>query len=135
RLWGRLDAIDTLKKADALPSDAVLLAALLLGPLEEALSVQRDPLGAYEAVMADVVEKLAVPRRMKERVRNIVIAQRRLASGRLGTMPRRDYFEDAATLFAIECDARGERRPEWLDGGAAVESEAPPPRRRRRRRR
>ncbi len=135
RLWGRLDAIDTLKKADALPSDSVLLAALLLGPLEEALSIHRDPLGAYDALMTDVGETLAVPRRMKERVRNIVLAQRRLASGKVGTMPRRDYFEDAATLYAVECDARGERRPEWLDGQAAADSEAPPPRRRRRRRR
>ncbi|MCZ7682559.1 MAG: polynucleotide adenylyltransferase PcnB [Sandaracinaceae bacterium] len=135
RLWGRLDAVDTLKKAGALPSDSVLLAALLLGPLEETLTIHKDPLGAYEALMGDVGETLAIPRRMKERVRNVVLSQRRLATGKLGTMPRRDYFEDAATVFAIECDARGERRPEWLDGRTPMESEAPPPRRRRRRRR
>lgn len=136
RLWGRLDAVDTLKKAGALPSDSVLLAALLLGPLEETLSMHKDPLGAYEALMGDVGETLAIPRRMKERVRNVVLSQRRLATGKLGTMPRRDYFDDAATLFAIERDARGERRPEWLDGRAPADtSEAPAPRRRRRRRR
>lgn len=135
-LWGRLDGLDALKKADALPSDSVLFAALMLGPLEEALAVDRDPLGAYEALMTDVVETLAVPRRMKERVRNVIYAQRRVASGKVSGILRRDYFDDAATLFEIDCDARGVRKPDWLDERPACEpAEAPPPRRRRRRRR
>ena len=137
RLWARLDAIDALKQDGQLPSDAVLFAALMLGPIEDAVHGERDPLAAYDGLMDDVVETLAVPRRMKERIRNVVYAQRRLASGKLGTMTRRDYFDDAATLFAIECDARGAPRPGWLDDERPdVEpSDEDAPRRRRRRRR
>lgn len=137
RLWARLDAIDALKQDGQLPSDAVLFAALMLGPIEDAVHGERDPLAAYDGLMDDVVETLAVPRRMKERIRNVVYAQRRLASGKLGTMTRRDYFDDAATLFAIECDARGAPRPDWLDDERPdVEpSDEDAPRRRRRRRR
>lgn len=137
RLWGRLDAIDARKNAGELPSDAVLFAALMLGPIDDAVRGERDPLAAYDGLMDDVVETLAVPRRMKERIRNIVYAQRRLASGKLGTLPRRDYFEDAATLFAIECEARGVKLPDWLEQErppVELFDEGPPRRRRRRRR-
>ncbi len=135
-LWARLDAIDALKQADALPSDAVLFAAALLGPIEEAMSAERDPIAAYESTMDEITETLAVPRRMRERIRNVALSQNRLATGRLGAIARRDYFEDAAALFAIDCDARGVRRPEWLDTrmpSEPVEEEAPRRRRRRRR--
>lgn len=135
RLWGRLDAIDAMKEDGELPSDSVLFAALMLGPIDEAVRGERDPLAAYDNLMDDVVDTLAVPRRMKERIRNIVYAQRRLRAGKLGTMPRRDYFHDAATLFALECDARGAERPDWLDERPEVHLDEGPPRRRRRRRR
>jgi poly(A) polymerase len=137
RLWARLDAIDALKKADSVPPDTVLFAALMLGPLEEAIAMDRDPLGAYEQLMTEIAETLAVPRRMKERVRNMVYAQRRLASGKIAGMTRRDYFDDAAILFGIDCDARGLRRPEWLDHrepSSEIDAEDAPRRRRRRRR-
>lgn len=134
-LWGRLDAIDTLKRAGTLPTDAVLFAALMLGPIIDEVSGTRDGSKAFEALMQDVVETLAVPRRLKERVRTIVSAQRRLRSGKLGALSRREYFDEAATLFSLECHARGERVPEWLDFRTAVEGEGPArPRRRRRRR-
>ncbi|HJL17044.1 MAG TPA: polynucleotide adenylyltransferase PcnB [Sandaracinaceae bacterium LLY-WYZ-13_1] len=134
-LWARLSAIDTLKKAGALPSDPVLFAALMYGPILEAVGGAKDWMKAYESLMRDVLETLAVPRRMKERVRNVVQAQRRLAAGKLGTLPRRDYFDDAATLFAIDCDARGVRRPDWLDQRPKPSPDQRPRRRRRRRRR
>lgn len=132
-LWGRLDAIDTLKRAGSLPTDAVLFAALMLGPIEEAVTGARDATGAYEGLMRDVVETLAVPRRLKERCRTIVQAQRRLRSGKLGALPRREYFEEAATLFGLECHALGRRRPDWLD--ERPKSDVPPRTRARRRRR
>lgn len=136
QLWARLDAIDDLKRADVVLPDSVLFAALLLGPLEEALAMDREGLGAYEGLMTELAETLAVPRRVKERVRNAVYAQRRVASGKVAGMLRRDYFEDAALLYGLECDARGVRRPEWLDARApADELDADAPRRRRRRRR
>ncbi|MFK7987308.1 MAG: polynucleotide adenylyltransferase PcnB [Sandaracinaceae bacterium] len=136
RLWARLKAIDTLKAAGTLPSDAVLFAAVLLGPIRDAMHGAKDSTKAYEALMTEVLETLAVPRRMKERMRNVVHSQRRLEAGKLGSLPRRDYFHDAATLFEVECDARGERRPDWLDDLPPPRPDAPrEPRRRRRRRR
>ncbi|MBX3271192.1 MAG: polynucleotide adenylyltransferase PcnB [Sandaracinaceae bacterium] len=134
-LWGRLDAIDTLKRAGALPTDAVMLAALLLGPIEEAVDGAKDATRAYEALMQEVVDGLAVPRRLKERVRTLVGASRRMRGGKLGALPRREYFDEAATLFGIECHARGERRPDWLDDRPAGEAVARPRTRTRRRRR
>jgi len=47
---------------------------------------------------------------------------------------RRDYFEDAATLFALDQSARDEEIPDWAQDPQSV-SEAKPRRRRRRRRR
>lgn len=132
-LWGRLDAIDTLKKAGSLPGDPVLFAALMYGPIRDAMAGAKDVMEAYESLMSEVMETLQVPRRMKERVRNVVYAQRRLASGKLGALPRREYFDDAATLFAIDCDARGVRRPDWLDARPKADPNARPRRRRRRR--
>ena len=133
-LWGRLDAIDTLKRAGTLPSDAVLFSALMLGPILEEVRGVKDATRAYEGLMSELVATLAVPRRLKERVRTLVQAQRRIRSGKLGALPRREYFDEAATLFSLECHARGERRPEWLDDRPV--REAPPrPRTRRRRRR
>ncbi len=135
-LWGRLDAIDTLKRANTLPTDAVLFAALMLGPIHEEVRDVRDATRAYEALMQDVVETLAVPRRLKERVRTLVQSQRRLRSGKLGALPRREYFGEAATLFGLECHARGERRPDWLEDLPPSEpAPRPRPRSRRRRRR
>ncbi|MCB9597089.1 MAG: polynucleotide adenylyltransferase PcnB [Sandaracinaceae bacterium] len=134
RLWGRLDAIDTLRRAGSLPTDAVLFSALLLGPIEEAVDGVPDATRAYEALMQDVVETLAVPRRLKERVRTLVQAQRRMRAGKMGALPRREYFDEASTLLSLESHARGERIPDWL-GEETDDDTAPRPRTRRRRRR
>ncbi len=132
-LWGRLDAIDRRLHAHRLPTDPVLLATLLGGPLREALEGARDPSAAFEDFFEDVQRRLTVPRRMKDRIRAITLAERRLAAGRLGSLPRRDFFADAATLYAIDREARGEGVPDWaLEPDRA---EGQPSRRGRRRRR
>lgn len=132
-LWDRLDAIDTLKRAGSLPGDPVLLAALMLGPIEEVLEASSEPAAAFDSLMVEAGEALALPRRMKERMRQIVGCQRRLRAGRLSALSRRDYVHDAVSLFTIECDARHQRRPEWLD--ERLERAGSGARRRRRRRR
>ena len=131
-LWGRLDAIDRRQRQGRLPDDAVLLAALVIGPLSEALDDERDLTDAFEDMFGEIQQRLTVPRRLKDRVRSITIAQRRLQNGRLGSLPRRDFFADAATLYALDCEARGEEVPEWAKNPATAE---PPSRRRGRRRR
>jgi poly(A) polymerase len=134
--WGRLDAIDRRQREGELPSDAVLLAALLLGPVEEALDGARNPGLAFADFLEDAAARLMLPRRMKDRMASVVVALGRMRAGRLGALPRRDFFADAAALFALDQEARGKAVPSWAEetepAPAAVE---PPDRRRRRRRR
>jgi poly(A) polymerase len=136
-LWRRLDAIDERQRRGHLPSDAVLVAALLMGPLEEWMEDARDPSIAFEEFFDDVAIRLAVPRRLKDLVRSVAVAQRRLATNKLGALPRRDFFYDAATLFAIVKQSRGEPVPGWALDPEVAEARAPEGggRRRRRRRR
>ena len=110
------------------------MAALLLGPAEEAIEDVKDASAVFEDFIEDVTLRLSVPRRIKDRMRTIVTSQRRLASGRLGALPRRDFFADAATLFALDCEAVGDPVPEWADSPTAAEHAGGRRRRRRRRR-
>ncbi len=132
--WKRLMAIDARHRRDALPSDAVLLTALLLGPLEEAIEGARDPSAAYEDFMEEVAFRLALPRRSKDRIRLLVTSQRRLRQGKVGALTRREFFADAATLHAIDTEAKGETPPDWALHPTVVEEKKRPRRRRRRRR-
>lgn len=132
-LWSRLDAIDRRQRQGRLPTDAVLLGALLAGPLQESIEDASDPTDAFEELFDEVQSRLSVPRRLKDRLRSITVAQRRLRGGRLGTLPRRDFFADAATLYAIECEAHGDEVPEWA--AEPDRAEGQPSRRGRRRRR
>ena len=133
--WGRLEAIDRRIGRGEKPSDAVLLAALLLGPLEEAIEGVRDPSSAFEDFMDDLALRLAVPRRLKDRLRLLVTSQRRLRSGKVGTLARREFFADAARLHAIDAEGHGRSVPEWAQSPEQVETAEAPRRRRRRRRR
>ena len=62
-------------------------------------------------------------------------AQRRLRTGRIQSIARREYFGDAATLFALDRTARGEELPSWAHEPTEAVYEAEPRTRRRRRRR
>jgi poly(A) polymerase len=106
-IWRRLDAIDAVVASGRVPSDTVLLSAFLAGAIEEALEGARDPLDAYEDLMAGVTDLLALPRRIKERMRVVLGCQRRLRSGKVGTLPQREFWRDALDLYEIECRARG----------------------------
>jgi poly(A) polymerase len=134
--FGRLRAADGLAAEDRLPSDAVLLSALLLGPIDEALEGVADVPVAYEEFIRELSLRLSLPRRLKDRIRLLVMAQRRLRTGRIQSISRREYFADAATLYALDRMARGEDVPSWAQEphDAAYDSE-PRTRRRRRRRR
>jgi poly(A) polymerase len=134
--FGRLKAVDSLAAEDQLPSDAVLLAALLLGPIDEALEGVSDVPGAYEEFIRELSLRLSLPRRLKDRIRLLAMAQRRLRTGKIQSIARREYFADAATLFALDCKAHGREAPEWArEPSEAVYSAEPRSRRRRRRRR
>lgn len=134
--FGRLKAVDALAGEDRLPSDAVLLSSLLLGPIDEAIEGATDIPSTYEEFIREPSLRLSIPRRLKDRVRLLTMAQRRLRGGRIQSMTRREYFADAATLFALDRIARGESVPDWAaDPSDAVYGSEPRPRPRRRRRR
>ncbi|MFO0684771.1 MAG: polynucleotide adenylyltransferase PcnB [Sandaracinus sp.] len=134
-LWGRLDAIDALVADGKTPSDVVLLAALLLGPIHEALEGARDPLGAYEEFMNGLATSVAPPRRMKERMRAVIGCEQRLRRGRIGSLAHRDFFPEAAMLYEIDCRARGATPMDLRTEIANAPAPEDAPRRRRRRRR
>ena len=135
RTWGRLQAIDRLVADSERPTDVVLLAALLLGPIEEALDGVRDPSAAFEEFIEEVAFRLALPRRIKDRLRLLVVSQRRLRAGRVGALARRDFFADAVALFRLDLAAKGEVAPDWAQEPLEVPDGASTTRRRRRRRR
>lgn len=134
-LWPRLAAIDALTAKGQLPSDAVLVSLLLRGPAEEFMEGERDPSGAFDTFFEDIAQRFSVPRRIKERVRSVLTVQRRLHSGKIGPLSRRDFFADAALVYGVECEARGTEPPRWTqDPEQAPAGPARGPVRRKRRR-
>jgi poly(A) polymerase len=149
-LWGRLAAIDAMKAEGRLPSDTVLMAALLYGPLEEAVLGSTNPSEAFEEFFHEINVRLSVPRRMRDRVRLIFAAQRRLARGQRSGLKAREFYGDATDLYELRMVSEGKPMPHgWRDNEsqrpaapAALESRQPafpledrPARRRRRPRR
>jgi len=122
QMWARLAAIDDMKADGRLASDAVLMAALLLGPLEEAVIGTPNPQLAFEEFFQDLNPRLPVPRRMRDRIRMIFAAQRRLDRGHVSAVRGREFYTDACDLFEVRLRAEGRPVP------AGLRQDAPPPR-------
>ena len=138
--------------------DSILLAALLVpiaqtAPIVESAdpAVRPSVAQAIEDLLAEFVQSARLPRRIAERCRLLLIAQRTLTGERrrrTGAFRRHPLFNDALIVFEISVEATGEHRQAleaWKrgelpplkpsEGGAATEpGEAPRKRRRRRRR-
>jgi poly(A) polymerase len=114
RLWDRLAAIDRMQCEGRLPSDTVLIAALLAGPLQEAMLGVRDPTSAFDEFFGEMVGRLPLPRRMRDRMRVILAAQRRLERGQIGPLRKRELFPDAASLLELRLSSEGRPVPDWL---------------------
>lgn len=133
--WERLRAIDRrVRDGEGAPDDSVLLASLLFGPILEAIEDVRNVANAFEEFVEDLAFRLAIPRRIKDRLRLLITSQRRLRTGKVGALARREFFVDAATLYAIDLEAQGEPVPDWAAEPESSGEDAPPRRRRRRRR-
>ncbi|MDP3279169.1 MAG: polynucleotide adenylyltransferase PcnB [Deltaproteobacteria bacterium] len=107
RLWRRLGIMDARIAEGQVMSEAVLLSTLLLEPVEEAIEGERDPLIAVGDFLADTTERLALPRRLFDRMRAVLAVQRRLSSGRVGALARRDFYNEAALTYSLDAEARG----------------------------
>jgi hypothetical protein len=91
-----------------------MMAALLYGPLEEAVVGTQDPQGAFEEFFQELNPRLSVPRRMRDRIRMIFAAQRRLDRGHASGLRGREFYADACDLFEVRLRAEGKAVPKGL---------------------
>jgi poly(A) polymerase len=147
--------MDGLVRSGAPFDDSMLLASILL-PLaleESADAANVDGNGdegkpvsvaaAVEALLQELVQKARLPRRIAERARMILMAQRTLAGlrrrrGGLGSFRGHPLFKESLRVFEVWVQATGEYEEalaKWKAGGSPQPAaNAPGPRRRRRRR-
>ena len=115
RFWAYLAAVDrwTIRRGET-PSDALLLAALLLPPLREALHPDTaafpDPGQLVLQSAQSVVEQLKTSRRDTETARQILLATRYLfpsstPNRKRPNLENREFYEDALRLVEIVTDA------------------------------
>lgn len=148
------EALDRRVQASAEPlEDAILLAALLVpiaraAPQPQTTEENAPPSVApsVEHLLNELVRTARLPRRIAERCRMILFAQKTLSGerrrrGPLGSFRRHPLFSESLTVFELSVEATGEGREAleaWKTGAAPeVRQDAPGPggRRRRRRRR
>ncbi len=142
RFWEHLTALDQwLATSSSPPSHALMLGAPLLSltlPLLMKAARPYQIVSELEPLLSSVTTRLQVSRKDKERLREILLAQRRLTSrgrrGRPMALVQRDYFADALQLLQIRSLASGDHQ-ETLSRWQKLMDEAPRPNRRKRRRR
>ena len=144
--WRMLDALDALKANEHEVSSSLVIASLVGAFLmPDLIDETLRPLEANERVvelLVPLAEELRIARRDGERARQILLAQRRLAPGkrRRGkpmALVRRDYFEDALTLYTTWAEVTGRDSAEvdyWRSLAAGIDDGERPRKRRRRRR-
>ena len=105
-----LALLDERVKASDTPSNAALLAILcapVLAPLFDDATCPRDPLNFIDGIVGPLAARLRVARRDSERLRQTLVAQRRIAQARKrgGRLPAgllgRDYGNEALGLHAL----------------------------------
>ena len=153
------EALDRRVSSGEALDDAILLAALLCpiaqgSPVVEGPDAESRPSvsQAIEELLAEFVQTARLPRRIAERCRLLLIAQRTLSGERRrrsGAFRRHPLFADSLVVFEISVEASGQHREAleaWKRGeqppakpvegtAPAAEGEASRNKRRRRRRR
>jgi poly(A) polymerase len=143
RFWAYLRALDeSIVARDQPPSDAMILATLLLPPLRDALSPDAAPMQNMAKVVADsvqpVLDRLKASRRDSELCRQILLTLRYLLPStrpmrQRARLANRPFYQDAAWLAAIVARAEGFEPPEAATApvaettaeGAALDAELP----------
>jgi poly(A) polymerase len=140
RTYAMLRGLDAMVRDGRRPADAVALAVLLEQPLLDSWN-GLDQGRAVRDALLPMAERLMVPRRLREDLRQILVAQRRLADPGRRRGGRREHLADAIDFreIALRADGVGEREVRELRDDARLRTEHrpshPPPRRRSRRRR
>jgi poly(A) polymerase len=112
------------------PLDDALLFAALLEPINRRSTAAEGADEPVEALLEDLVRGSRLPRRIADRVRHLLAAQKTLSGERkrrrsLSSFKRTPYFADALELFALRVAATGqgtELLAQWRSG---VEPELP----------
>ena len=149
--WKALHAVDLATSRGTEFSNPTLLAALLYPRVAPALASAGDGddgsdgggggggiARALDAALSPIEGRLNFPRRDRDRIRQILIAQKRLQGGRrgrrfsAGAFLSRPFFPEAFDLFEILCSATGQHRDElrrWRERIASMaeqRGEVPP---------
>ncbi|HVJ18040.1 MAG TPA: polynucleotide adenylyltransferase PcnB [Polyangiaceae bacterium] len=137
-VWRLLSEVDArTRSTQGAPDDIVLVAVLLLEPMLEACSGQRDRVDAAWEFMESIVDRLNVPRRIAEPIRRIGAVLPRLQTGRVGRFARTNLYPLASEVAELYAAAHGDAFAAEEDGShvATPAVSSAPSRRRRRRRR
>jgi poly(A) polymerase len=106
-VWRLLSEVDARTRSSEPPDDIVMIAALLLEPLLEACSGQKDRVESAVEFLDTIVDRLNVPRRIAEPVRRIGAILPRLQSGRVGRFSRTNLYPLAAEVADLYAAAHG----------------------------
>lgn len=144
RFWAYLRALDeSIIARGQPPSDAMILATLLLPPLRDVLSPEAVPVQNMAKVVADsvqpVLDRLKASRRDSELCRQILLTLRYLLPSsrparQRARLANRPFYQDAAWLGAIVARAEGFEPPDVVAApavetpadGDALDEELPP---------
>jgi poly(A) polymerase len=148
--WRFVRAMDQMVQAACPLDDSMLLASILLPialaepPVEDKDEQPKSVARAIEQLLASLVQQARLPRRIAERCRMILLAQRTLAGQRrrrhgLKSFRGHPLFKESLLVFEVWVRATGEHQQaleQWKSGGAPTPTvDAPSPKRRSRRRR
>lgn len=131
------------RRGDAAVNDAVVLAALLW-PVSQKPAREGEVAAGIESLLEDLVQTARLPRRIAERCRSILVAQKVLTGerrrrGPLSAFREHPVFADALAVFEIVVEVTGRYQAElaaWHAGqplSAKPGAEGPSRRKRRRR--
>ena len=142
--WSYLRALDeSIVARGEPPSDAMILAMLLLPPLRESLSPDAAPIPNMAQLVGEsvqpILDRLKASRRDSELCRQILLTLRYLLPSshptrQRGRLANRPYYQDAVWLSTIVAKAEGLEPPALADApageepaeAAALDAELPP---------
>lgn len=106
RLFRALDGIDARTKRYGAIDDLVLVTTLLFEPIWEAASGVKDPVGALHELLEPIVQRIAMPRRVADGVRRIVMMVPRIMKGEGGRAARSELYPQALDVAELVLEAR-----------------------------
>lgn len=108
RFFRKMDAVDRKTIEEGVLDDVVLMTSLLYEPLEEAMHGVRDPMAAISDFLEPIIERVAMPRRIADGIRRIMMMVPRILQGKIGRFARTELFLPALDVAEIELRSRGQ---------------------------